>query len=162
MVKPMLISAFARAADLSPDTVRFYVKRGLLQPEAGRRGGANRYQEFSDADVATARLVRIAQSLGFTLSEIAGLIDELRRSGRDRARHIAILEERLAELTDKAARLDRMTAYLSAKIAWLKGGEKGLEPSLEILTGVPIAACATAETAVAGPRPTPSRRRRAN
>ena len=83
MVKPapMLISEFARAADLSPDTVRFYVKRGLLQPEAGRRGGANPYQEFSQADVATARLVRIAQSLGFTLGEIAALIEELRTTG---------------------------------------------------------------------------------
>ena len=112
--------------------------------------------------MATARLVRIAQSLGFTLSEIAALIEELRQSGRDRPRHIAILEERLAELTDKAARLDRMTAYLSAKIAWLKGGEKGPEPPLALLTDVPIAACAAAEMAVAGRRPAPSRRRRIN
>jgi MerR family copper efflux transcriptional regulator len=147
----MLISEFARATDLSRDTVRFYVKRGLLQPEAGRRGGANPYHEFSEADVATARLVRIAQSLGFTLAEIAALIEELRRTGHNRAHHIAILDERLNELTDKAARLDRVTAHLRAKIAWLKGGEQGPEPPLAILTDMPIQACATAETAVAGP-----------
>src|SRR5689334_21206759 len=63
----MLISEFARAANLSPDTVRFYVKLGLLRPEAGRRGGSNPYLEFSRADLARARLVQLARSLGFTL-----------------------------------------------------------------------------------------------
>ena len=156
----MLIAEFARATNLTPDTVRFYVKRGLLQPEAGRRGGANPYQEFSEADVAAARLVRIAQSLGFTLKEIAALIEELRQTGLDRRRHIAFLEEHLGTLDEKAARLDGMRGYLRAKIAWLKGGEKGQEPPLEILTAGPAAACATTEMAVA--RPSRSRRRRIN
>jgi MerR family regulatory protein len=34
----MLISEFARAAGLSRDTVRFYVRRGLLAPLAGNKG----------------------------------------------------------------------------------------------------------------------------
>lgn len=158
----MLISEFARAADLTPDTVRFYVKRGLLRPEAGRRGGANPYQEFSEADVTVARLVRIAQSLGFTLAEIAALIEELRTSGGDRLRHIAILERRLAELDEKAVRIDRMRTYLGAKIAWLKGGQKGPEPPLEIHADAPVAACATAEMAVTRGRASRQRRRRTN
>ena len=158
----MLISEFARAADLSPDTVRFYVKRGLLQPEAGRRGGSNPYQEFSQADVATARLVRVAQSLGFTLGEIAAIIEELRTTGADRARHIAILEERLHELDEKAAKIDGMRAYLRAKIAWIKGGETGPEPPLGILTDAPAGPCATADLAFSGPRPARNRRSRAH
>ncbi len=158
----MLISEFARAADLSPDTVRFYVKRGLLQPEASRRGGSNPYQEFSQADVATARLVRVAQSLGFTLSEIAAILEEVRASGNDGSRHVAILEERLAELDEKAAKIDGMRAYLRAKIAWIKGGETGPEPPLGILTDGPVAACATADLAFSGPRPARHRRSRAN
>ncbi len=158
----MLISEFARAADLSPDTVRFYVKRGLLQPQAGRRGGTNPYQEFSEADVATAQLVRIAQSLGFTLGEIGRIIEELRRTGQDRPRHVAILEERLQELDEKAARIDGMRSYLRAKIDWLKDGETGPEPPLTILTDAPLAPCAAAELALAGPRPARNRRRQAN
>ncbi len=158
----MLISEFARATALSPDTVRFYVKRGLLQPAAGRRGGTNPYQEFSEADVATARLVRLAQSLGFTLGEIAALIAELRATGANRPRHIAILEERLQELDEKAARIDGMRRYLRAKIAWLKGGEKGPEPPLETLTDAPIAACATADMAFSKPHPPRNRRSQAH
>ncbi len=157
----MLISEFARATDLSPDTVRFYVKRGLLQPEAGRRGGSNPYQEFSETDVATARVVRIAQSLGFTLSEIAALIEELRATGADRRRHIALLEERLQELDEKAARIARMRSYLGAKVAWLKGGEKGPEPPFAMLTDAPGESCAVSTLAVRA-RPPRNRRKRAN
>ncbi len=156
----MLISEFARATDLSPDTVRFYVKRGLLQPEAGRRGGANPYQEFSEADVVTAQLVRIAQSLGFTLAEIAAIIAQLRQTGSNPARHIAVLEERLAELDEKARRIDRMRAYLGAKIAWMKDGERGPEPPLEILTGAPDGPCALSDRLA--PRPIRRPRPRSN
>ena len=53
----MFISEFARAAGLPPDTVRFYVKRGLLRPEEGA-GGSNPYQVFTKADLEMARLVR--------------------------------------------------------------------------------------------------------
>ena len=132
----MLISEFARATNLSPDTVRFYVKRGLLKPEAGRRGGANPYQEFSAADVARARLVKLAQSLGFTLREISAIAQELDAAGLPRARRIAILEQRLGTLDDKAAELARMIGYLRAKLAWMKGGERGEEPTLDLADAV--------------------------
>jgi len=124
----MLISQFARAADLSPDTVRLYVKRGLLRPTAGRLGGSNPYQEFSETDLARARLVRLARSLGFTLREIAALAAEVEDSGMSRSRRIAVLEERLRALDQKAVEIDRMTTYLRAKIAWTKNGETGPEP----------------------------------
>jgi MerR family transcriptional regulator, copper efflux regulator len=37
----MLISEFTRATGLSRDTVRFYVRRGLLAPLAGNKGGSS-------------------------------------------------------------------------------------------------------------------------
>ncbi len=124
----MLISEFARAANLPPDTVRFYVKRGLLRPETGRRGGSNPYQEFTRADLARARLVQLARSLGFTLREIALIAEEVEAKGLGRKRRVAILEERLGALDAKAVELAHMTAYLRAKIAWMKAGERGPEP----------------------------------
>ncbi len=43
----MLISEFARATGLSRDTVRFYVRLGLLQTQATeKRGGRRPYQVF--------------------------------------------------------------------------------------------------------------------
>ena len=131
----MLISEFARTAGLSPDTVRFYVKRGLLKPATGRRGGSNPYQVFGREHLETARLVRLAQSLGFTLREIAAIASELEATGLTRRRKIAILRQRLDVLDEKAGQIARMTAYLNAKIAWLEGGETGPEPRLDSAIG---------------------------
>ncbi len=63
----MLISEFARATRLSTDTVRFYIRRGLLVPENNGKGGRNPYQIFTAEHVQTARLIRMAQSLGMSL-----------------------------------------------------------------------------------------------
>lgn len=127
----MLISEFARAANLSPDTVRFYVKRGLLRPEAGQQGGSNPYQVFGKEHVEAARLIRLAQSLGFTLREIETIATELQAEGASRKRRAAILAERLAALDEKAAEIARMTTYIRAKIAWMEAGEKGPVPLLD-------------------------------
>jgi len=156
----MLISEFARAAGLPPDTVRFYVKRGLLKPEEGPRGGSNPYQVFTSADLEMARLVRLAQSLGFTLREIGALNDELRAAGMTKARKAAILRERLVGFEAKAAEIARMTTFLRAKIAWIESGESGPEPELSAPVGnrEPLS-CPTADAK--GDAPSRQGRRRA-
>ena len=50
----MLISEFARASGLTPDTIRFYIRRGLLKPETSRKGGSNPYQIFTAEHVQVA------------------------------------------------------------------------------------------------------------
>jgi MerR family copper efflux transcriptional regulator len=127
----MQISEFSKAAGLPPDTVRFYIKRGLLKPETGMRGGANPYQIFTREHVEAAKLIRLAQSLGFTLREIASIANELNAEGLTKKRRMAILAERLAALEEKAATITRMTTYLRAKIAWIEAGERGPEPLLD-------------------------------
>jgi MerR family transcriptional regulator, copper efflux regulator len=151
----MQISEFSRATGLSPDTVRFYVRRGLLAPETGTRGGSNPYQMFTREHVEIARLVRLAQSLGFTLREIGAMAAELGAAGLTRKRKIAILQERLDALDGKAAQLRDMAAYLRAKIAWLEGGEKGPQP---VLPGGAVLPCPSDAREAESSRP--ARRRR--
>ncbi|MGO1078167.1 MerR family transcriptional regulator [Inquilinus sp. CA228] len=124
----MLISEFARATRLPVDTVRFYVRRGLLAPETNGKGGRNPYQIFTAEHVREARLIRMAQSLGMSLKEIAAIGQENRRGGITRERSIELMAEQLARVERKAAELAAMAGYLRAKLAWLKGGEQGLEP----------------------------------
>jgi MerR family copper efflux transcriptional regulator len=124
----MLISEFARATGLTTDTVRFWIRCGLLVPETNGKGGRNPYQLFTAEHVRTARVIRLAQSLGLSLKEIAAVGEEYRDGGITRERSIEILAAQLDRLDQKAAELAAMTGYLYAKIAWLEGGEQGPEP----------------------------------
>jgi len=125
----MLISEFARSTSLSPDTVRFYVRRGLLKPMISDKGGSNPYQIFTDEHVQTARAIRMAQSLGFSLREIAVLNVEYQTKRITPARGAEILRGQLARLEEKAAHVGGMIDYIRAKLAWMEAGGKGPEPN---------------------------------
>jgi DNA-binding transcriptional MerR regulator len=125
----MLISEFARATGLTPDTVRFYVRRGLLKPLAGSKGGSNPYQIFTDEHVQTARMIHLGQSLGFSLREIEALNIEHQKKRITPARGAEILRGQLVRLEEKAAHLNAMISYIRDKVAWLEGGEAGPEPN---------------------------------
>src|SRR5262249_37752935 len=125
----MLISEFARTTGLSRDTVRFYVRRGLLTPLAGNKGGSNPYQVFTNEHVQMARTIRMAQSLGFSLREIAALNVEYQGKRITPSRGAEILSGQLARLEEKAAHVNAMIRYIRAKLAWLDAGSKGPEPN---------------------------------
>jgi MerR family transcriptional regulator, copper efflux regulator len=125
----MLISAFARVSGLSRDTVRFYVRRGLLTPLAGNKGGSNPYQVFTGEHVQMARTIRMAQSLGFSLREIAALKVEYDGKRMSKSRGADILRWRLTRLEEKAAHVDAMIRYIQAKLAWADAGGNGPEPN---------------------------------
>jgi MerR family Zn(II)-responsive transcriptional regulator of zntA len=112
----MRIGEFAKACDVSTDTLRFYERRGLL-PQAGRR--ANGYRDYGREDVARLRLIRVAKMLGFSLGEIRKLIDRVESGNVTREEvelqlrdkidsvdaHIGQLRDLRASLLDLQARL---------------------------------------------------------
>lgn len=53
------------------ETVRFYQRRGLLA-EPDRPSG--RIRRYESSDVARVRFIKVAQRLGFSLDEVAGLL----------------------------------------------------------------------------------------
>jgi len=125
----MLISEFARTAGLPTDTVRFYIRRGLIKPVLGSKGGSNPYQVFTDQHVQIARLIHMGQSLGFSLREIEALNAEHQKGRITGARGGEILRGQLKRLEEKAAHLNAMMRYIRAKLRWLEAGEKGPEPN---------------------------------
>ncbi len=127
----MLMTEFARSTGLSTDTVRFYVRRGLLKPGSNGLGGRHPYQVFTDEHVRAVHLIRMAKSLGLSLEEIARLGREHRAGALTTARSVEILTAQLVRLKEKADELDRLAAYLRTKIAWLAGGRAGAEPELD-------------------------------
>ncbi len=101
------ISDLAREGGVGVETVRYYQRRGLLDVPRGNAAGGRHY---GSDDVRRLRYVRGAQAAGFTLAEIAELIDLDRTDDRPRARDMA--RERIASLDDEIARLEKARASL--------------------------------------------------
>lgn len=67
----MRIGQLARTTGVSPDTIRYYERIGLL-PVANRTGGG--YREYPPGAVSRIRVIRNAVQLGFPLGEIATVL----------------------------------------------------------------------------------------
>jgi len=70
------VKELALRCNVSADTVRYYTKIGLLQPE---RDSASGYKRFDEKDMKRLSFIRRAKSLGYTLNEIKQMIEESRK-----------------------------------------------------------------------------------
>lgn len=62
----------AARAGVHPQTLRYYERRGLI-PAPDRTPGGHR--SYPPGTVTVLRSIKAAQALGFTLDEVAGLLD---------------------------------------------------------------------------------------
>ncbi len=92
----------AAAAGVHVQTLRYYERRGLLDTPDRTLGG---HRLYSNAAVTSLRVIKTAQRLGFTLAEIAELIDAgVHHHGREvglrsrAARKLAEVEQKIADL----------------------------------------------------------------
>lgn len=91
MARPQRVHVISVAAELAgvhPQTLRFYERRGLIQPER-TPGGSRRY---SDRDIERLRRIQELKAQGLTLAGVARLLD---------------MQERLEEARAEVARLQR-------------------------------------------------------
>ncbi len=115
---------------MSVDTVRFYVRRGLLEPSIGTRGGRNPYQVFSVSDVNAAAVIQTCQALGLSLREIAVFLASYKQGQMHDDDLLEFLEEQQSRLKGKIAELNRLTQFLDLKIGWVTGGRVGVMPTV--------------------------------
>jgi MerR family mercuric resistance operon transcriptional regulator len=103
----------AAAAGVNPQTLRYYERRGIL-PAPDRSLGGHRI--YSDEAVTILRVIKAAQRLGFTLDEVAGLLDAGRhRHGRGARRGLqGKAAQKLAEVNAKIADLQIIAGTLQA------------------------------------------------
>ncbi|VAX31246.1 Transcriptional regulator, MerR family [hydrothermal vent metagenome] len=70
-MSPFSIGQLAKKTHVKVQTVRYYERRGLIPNPPRRESG---YRQFSETDVERIRFIKYAQSIGFTLNEIAEMI----------------------------------------------------------------------------------------
>ncbi|MCP2251078.1 DNA-binding transcriptional regulator, MerR family [Lentzea aerocolonigenes] len=101
------ISELARAAGVGISTVRFYERRGLVNPTARTGGG---YRHYDQEALRRLKFIRRAQRLGFTLTEVEQILDlsdapELDDLGD-------VIAEKVAEIEQRQRDLDRVRLAL--------------------------------------------------
>ncbi|MFG2588356.1 MerR family transcriptional regulator [Streptomyces sp. NBC_01166] len=108
----MLIGELAAQAGMSRDAIRFYEKSGLVTSERLPSG----YRDFPPETVAWLLYVRTAQTLGFSLAEIARHGEELREAPDQADALSALLEERIRMIDARMAELASLRAELDARV----------------------------------------------
>jgi DNA-binding transcriptional MerR regulator len=106
----------AAAAGVNVQTLRYYERRGLLREPQRSLGG---HRLYPSETVTLLRVIKAAQRLGFTLDEVAGLLEARRHrhgNGRDAGLQ-ARAQEKLAEIEDRLAELTLMRDTLRATLA---------------------------------------------
>ena len=99
-MEQMTIGRLAAAAGVNVETVRYYQRRGLLKEPRRPVGGIRRYGQD---DLARLQFIRRAQTMGFSLEEISGLLALKGRHACEQTRQLTELKladvrKRLAEL----------------------------------------------------------------
>jgi len=109
----MQIGIVAKKIGLSVDAIRFYERNGLLPRPPRTQGGFRRY---GDTDVETVAFVRRVQGLGFTLSEIRGLLKLRGNRLQPCAPVQRRLQEKLADVQRKLRDLQKLEHELRSAL----------------------------------------------
>ena len=97
----------ARRADVATSTVRYYERRGLLQPDT-RSAGQRRYRQ---ATMRRLIFIGMLKDAGLTLDDIDGLLN-----AEDATAWKAIAGRRLTDLDAEIASLQRARDYLDGAL----------------------------------------------
>jgi len=130
----MHIGTVAQESGVPAKTIRYYESIGLIRQ--ARRTGTG-YRVYGEADVQTLRFIQRARGLGFSVSDVAGLLglwQDTRRASaqvKDLAiRHRTRIDRKIEELRGLRATLDHL-------IAQCHGDERPECPILDDLAGGP-------------------------
>lgn len=104
------VSDIAARTGISPDTVRYYEKEGLLPPAPRSPSG---YREYDESTAERIRFIKGAQEMGLKLAEIAELL-EIQDRGACPCGHTKTLVERhIAAIEAEMKRLSQLWSELS-------------------------------------------------
>lgn len=127
------IGKAAELAGVNKETIRYYERRELI-PEPERMDSG--YRLFSDRDIDRVRFIKRSQELGFTLSEIAELLNLKMDEDTTCSEIKQEAEKKYRDVVDKIEDLQRIRETLTDLIDSCRGtGPKGDCPILEALEG---------------------------
>ncbi len=128
----MNIGEAAELSGVPAKTIRYYEDIGLIAPA---RRNDNGYRAYSDSEVNTLRFVCRARSLGFSVKEVAHLLDLYRDRSRASADVKAVARETIHRIELKIAELESMRSTLVDLTERCHGDDRPDCPILDDLAG---------------------------
>lgn len=126
----MNIGEASAASGVSAKMIRYYEQAGLIPPADRSQAG---YRVYDDADVHRLRFVRRARDLGFAVAEISELLDLWNNRSRRSADVKRLAQAHIADLQDRIAKLQQMSATLQTLADCCVGDDR---PDCPILEGL--------------------------
>ena len=113
----MNISQLAKATSVTTDTLRYYEKQGLINAPRRQENG---YRAYTETHIELVRFVRGAQRLGFSLTEIRGVISQVSAGTFGRSEIEQHLSTKMAQIDDHMRQLKILKKELIATFSMLK------------------------------------------
>ena len=112
--KTLTIGELATRAAVTPDTLRYYERLGLLPPPARTPGG---YRVYDSGTVERVGVIRKAQALGLTLDEVREIL-RIAAQGTPPCEHVrTTLKRRVKEIDARIAELASLRGVLAKALA---------------------------------------------
>ncbi|WP_182404986.1 MerR family transcriptional regulator [Psychrobacter sp. GP33] len=115
----LLIGALANQANTTKDTVRHYDQLGLLKSRK-RQAGSRLYTEFHPECIERIELIKSAQAIGFTLTEIKDSLNDYYDGQLDISEQLYVTEQKLEQVKKQQANINLMVELLTQRIDILK------------------------------------------
>jgi len=110
------VSELARESGVTPATVRYYARIGLLSSD---REPGNGYRRFSLSDRHRLTFIRQAQALGLTIGDIRTLLDTIDHGKPPCSQVRALVTKRLARIERQIEELGQVAGHMRhALAAW--------------------------------------------
>lgn len=130
----LLIGALATQANTTKDTVRHYDQLGLLKSRK-RQAGSRFYTEFHPDCIERIELIKGAQAVGFTLTEIKNSLNDYYDGQLDLDWQINAVRQKLTQIREQQTNINLMVEMLNQRLETLERMKKNnndLTPVLKL------------------------------
>ncbi|MGM8910798.1 MerR family transcriptional regulator [Psychrobacter sp. 1U1] len=115
----LLIGKLATQANTTKDTIRHYDQLGLLKSRK-RQAGSRLYTEFHSECIERIELIKSAQAIGFTLTEIKDSLNDYYDGHLNLDDQLMLTQQKLTQVKKQQANINRMVELLTERIKVLE------------------------------------------
>lgn len=119
----MLVQEIADIGGVTAETVRYYTRVGLLNPQ---QKAGNGYREYDNQDLERLHFVRNARHLGFTVKDIKQILDSAEHGNSPCPLVREIIQERVEALQYQIEREQQLLSRMQNAMSTWEDMEDGI------------------------------------